>query len=489
MNKEKQQKAPFVEALEGYCRQGMKAYHTPGHKLGQGISEYQSSLFGEALSRDLGLMYALDDLFQPEGPLKEAMELAADLYGAGRTFFSVNGTTACIEAMILAVCRDGDEIIIPREAHKSVISGLILSGAVPIYMESRFDAVRQVSLGPDVSALKKAIEAHPAAKAVVFTYPTYDGIAGNLEAMAAYAHEKGLFVLVDEAHGAHLGFQPELPKEALLCGADCVAQSTHKLVGSLTQTSMLHCRSGFPLADRLAASMALVQSTSPHYWFLASLDSARQQLALHGQELLEQALSLARYVRREINAVPGLSSFGRELVDGAVVTGFDETKITIDFSGVGLDGISAERGLRQQGIEVELAAGNHVLALITLGDTMETAQALVDACRAVAGGRPLCQSAPSAEPPLPIPQVAAAPRTVWCGETEYIPFADACGRVSAETVTFYPPGIPALAAGEVITEDCRRYIRYKMEHGYKPNGPADGTLKTISVQKEDSHEG
>lgn len=489
MNREQQQRAPFVEALENYCRLHMKAYHTPGHKLGQGISDYQEKLFGPALSRDLGVMYALDDLFQPEGPLKEAMDLAADLYGAGRTFFSINGTTACIEAMVLAVCRDGDEIIIPREAHKSVISGLVLSGAVPVYMESLFDEKHQVSLGPDVSSLEKAVKAHPSAKAVVFTYPTYDGIAGNLEAMAAYAHEKGLFVLVDEAHGAHLGFHPDFPKEALQCGADCVAQSTHKMAGSLTQTSMLHCRQGFPLSDRLAASMSVVQSTSPHYWFLASLDSARQQLALHGPELLGWALELARYVRREINAIQGLSSFGRDIVDGSIVTGFDETKITIDFSGVGLDGIEAEKELRKQGIEVELIAGNHVLALITLGDTMETAQALIDACRAIADGRPRCQSAPSAEPPLPIPQVAAAPRMVWNGPVEAIPFEAACGRIAAETVTFYPPGIPVLAAGEFITEACQQYIRYKMAHGYKPNGPADGTLRTIRVQKEDSHEG
>lgn len=161
MDREKQQKAPFVEALEGYCQQHMKAYHTPGHKLGQGISAYQADLFGDALRRDLGVMYALDDLFQPEGALKEAMELATDLYGAGRTFFSINGTTACIEAMILAVCGDGDELIIPREAHKSVINGLALSGAVPVYMESRFDAARQVSLGPDLDSLKRAVAAHP----------------------------------------------------------------------------------------------------------------------------------------------------------------------------------------------------------------------------------------------------------------------------------------------------------------------------------------
>ena len=280
--------------------------------------------------------------------------------------------------MILAVCGDGDEILIPREAHKSVINGLALSGAVPVYLESRFDAVRQVSLGPDLDSLKKAVAAHPRAKAVVFTYPTYDGIAGNLKALAAYAHEQSLYVLVDEAHGAHLGFHGDLPAEALACGADCVAQSTHKMAGSLTQTSMLHCRKDFPLTDRVAASMAVVQSTSPHYWFLASLDSARQQLALEGPSLIGRALELARSVRDAIRAIPGLTVFGREIIDGKVVSGFDETKITIDFSGIGLDGVTAERALRQQGLEVELIAGNHVLALITLGDTEETAQALLD---------------------------------------------------------------------------------------------------------------
>ena len=222
---------------------------------------------------------------------------------------------------------------------------------------------------------------------------------------------------------------------------------------------------------------------------MASIDSARQQLALHGSDLLESALSLARYVRQEINAIPGLSSFGRDIVDGVVVTGFDETKITIDFSGVGLDGIEAEKCLRREGIEVELVAGNHVLALITLGDTKETAQSLVDACRAIASGKTLCAAAPGDEPPLPVPQVAAAPRKVWNGPVEQIPFDEAGGRVAAETVTFYPPGIPALAAGEIITEACQQYIHHKMGQGYKPNGPADGTLQTIRVQKEDSHEG
>ena len=481
MNKEKQQQAPFVEALESYCHARMVPFHTPGHKLGKGISAYQKNLFGDALRRDLGLMYALDDLFQPEASLKEAMDLAADLYGAGKTFFSVNGTTACVEAMILAVCRDGDEIIIPREAHRSVIGGLILSGAVPVYMESRFAEKEQVSLGPDLLSLQQAITAHPQAKAVVFTYPTYDGIAGKLAEMAAYAHAHGLFVLVDEAHGAHLPFHPDLPDEALCCGADCVAQSTHKLIGSLTQTSMLHCRKGFPLLDRVSAAMAVVQSTSPHYWFLASLDSARQQVALHGTELVGRAVALARQLRQELNAIPGIFSFGREIMQYEAVGGFDETKVTIDFSGLGLDGRAAEAALRAQGIEVELIAGNHVLVLITLGDDEESVRALLQACQHIAAVHTVRTAVPVQERPLPTPQVAVAPRNAWTAAREVIPFVEAEGRVAAETVTFYPPGIPVIGVGEVITKECMAYIQDKLAEGYHPNGPADGTLQTICV--------
>lgn len=481
----RQAKTPFVDALEAYCSANMIPYHTPGHKIGRGISAYQQYLFGDALRRDLGVMYALDDLFQPEGALREAMELAADLYGAGRTFFSVNGTTACIEAMILAVCRDGDEIIIPREAHRSVMGGLILSGAVPVYMESRFAETEQISLGPDMASLQRAIAYHPRAKAVLFTYPTYDGIAGRIEDLTAYAHEKGLYVLVDEAHGAHLPFHEELPMEAIRCGADCVAQSTHKLAGSLTQTSMLHCRKGFPLMAQVAAAMALVQSTSPHYWFLASLDSARQQLAIEGRELVGEALSLARHLRIELNAIPGIRSFGREILRHDGVGGFDETKVTIDFSGLGLDGVTAERALRAQGIEVELVAGNHVLVLITIGDDESTIDAVVQACRHIAHRHEVCHTVAGEESPLPIPMVAMAPRQAWYAAKETIRLDAAMGRIAAETITFYPPGIPVVAVGEVMTRECMDYIRGKLQGGYHPNGTADSTLRTIQVVKDD----
>lgn len=485
MDKEKQQNAPFVTALEEYCKKIFFAYHTPGHKLGQGISAYQKKLFGSALARDLGLMYALDDLFDPTGPLGEAMELAADLYGAGRTCFSVNGTTACIEAMILAVCGEGDELIISREVHKSVMNGLILSGAKPVYMKSRFAFDEQISLGPDLAELKRVIAAHPAARAVLFTYPTYDGVCVDLTVLADYAHEQGLVVLVDEAHGAHFGMHPGLPSSALSCGADCVAQSTHKLAGSLTQTSMLHCRRGFALTDKVVEAMSFVQSTSPHYWFLASLDSARQQMALEGHGLLERTLTLAAALRRKLNEIPGIVSFGKDiLAKYGGLGGFDETKICIDFSGLGLTGAQAERLLRQEKIEAELTAGNHVLVLITLGDTVESVAALYEACLKIST---ICSEAEQngavAEIPLPEPVVRLSPRQAWQGETQLVPLEQAIGRIAAEPVLFYPPGIPVLAPGEEVTEACAVYIRKKTSEGYGAHGCADKTGKALRVIK------
>lgn len=484
MNKEAQKRTPFADALEEYCQQQMVPFHTPGHKLGTGAPCREQALFGTALRQDLGLMYALDDLFQPEGPLRKAMELAADAYGAGRTFFSVNGTTACIEAMILAVCGPGDTVLIPREAHRSVLSSLILSGAMPAYMESRYAGREEVSLGPDPASLQAAIAAHGEAKAVLFTYPTYDGLAGRLAEMVQIAHQHGLIVLVDEAHGAHLAFHEDLPADALACGADCVAQSTHKLTGSLTQTSMLHCCKGFPYTERVAAAMALVQSTSPHYWFLASLDLARQQMALEGRALEEKALLLARQARKQLNALSGISCFGGEMTRYEAVESLDETKLTIDFSGLGLTGREAERLLRAAHIEVELTAGHHVLALVTFGDTEKSIQTLLEGCRTIACTHETVERKDTAEPPMPQPRVVMAPREAWYAEKEAMARPLCAGQICAETITFYPPGIPVVAAGEVLTGEVLAYIDQKLNEGYVTNGAADSSLDTIQVVRK-----
>ena len=489
MNRKKQGRAPFTEALEAYCRESFYPYHTPGHKGGKGSSAEEQKLFGAALRRDLGLMYALDDLFDPVGPLGEAMDLAAELYGAGRTFFSVNGTTACIEAMILAVCGDGDELIIPREAHKSVMNALILSGAVPVYMKSRFALQEEISLGPDTREIEDLMETHPKAKGIVITYPTYDGLCIDLKSVCEAAHRHKLFVLVDEAHGAHFGLHEDLPATALSCGADMAAQSTHKLGGSLTQTSMLHCRKGFVHVDKVAAAMHLLQSTSPHYWFLASLDSARRRAALYGHDDEEKVLKMARRIRRELNTLAGIRVFGKEILDYDGVQDFDETKITIDFSGLGLTGAEAERLLRREKIEAELTSGHHVLCLITPGDDNESAEALIKACRHISEGGEKTERVEMKEVPLPDPVVRLVPRAAWHMPAVAKRLDEAIGSIAAESVIFYPPGIPVLAPGEEITAQCVRYIQRKIAEGYGPHGCEDKTatfIKTVKSEEEKS---
>ena len=237
-----QTKQPFTEALEAYAKEHFVPFHTPGHKIGVGAPSLLKDWMGPALPYDLGVMYALDDLHEPEGCLKEAQELAADLYGADYTWFSINGTTAAIQTMIMGTVGEGDTVIIPREAHRSVIGGLMLSGAKPVYLEGRFDERWGVPLGTTPDEVRQVLTAHPEAKALVLTYPNYYGIAVHIKAIVDIAHERGVIVLVDEAHGPHLPFGDRLPIEALAAGADVVAQSTHKLTGSLTQTSMLHVK-------------------------------------------------------------------------------------------------------------------------------------------------------------------------------------------------------------------------------------------------------
>lgn len=489
-----QDRMPFVEALVKYKEVGFVPFHTPGHKLGHGAPEVLNKWMGAALPYDLGVMYALDDLHEPEGVIKEAQELAAELYGADHTWFSINGTTAIIETMILATVGEGDEIILPREAHRSVISGLVLSGATPIYMESNYNEDWGITEGVRVEQFAALLEKHPKAKAVLFVYPNYYGLGVELEELVKLAHGKGLVVLVDEAHGAHLSFSEELPKSALSCGADLVAQSTHKLIGSLTQTSMLHGQGSRIDVRKVTQMHQMLQSTSPNYIFLASLDMARHQMAMEGEALVTQAVILADALRDGLKKISGVRTF-LESRDR-----FDRTKVLIDFKEAGLNGVEAEKLLREEKIEVELVQGNHVLVLITLGDSEASIKALQRAVKKVAAegrARKLALGKGSNSPisegstmstftsALPTPMVAMTPRKAFMGEKEYMPFKVALGLISGETVSYYPPGIPFLAMGEVITQEVIDYVNQKQGAGYLPNGCEDKSLKTILVMKEE----
>ena len=490
-----QERMPFVEALESYKKQHFVPFHTPGHKIGVEAPQLLKDWMGPALPYDLGVMYALDDLHEPEGELKEAQELTAELYGADYCWFSINGTTALIEAMIMGAVGPDETIIIPREAHRSVISGLVLSGAKPVYMDCQFDERWGIPLGVSLDDTVKTMDAHPEAKAILLVYPNYYGVGVDIVNIVKEAHKRGMIVLVDEAHGPHLPFSNILPIEAIAAGADLVAQSTHKSVGSLTQTSWLLGQGEKINKRRITQMHQMLQSTSPNYIFLASLDMARHQLATVGKELVSRTVEFSLYLRNELKKISGITTMEyRDIKDR--VTNYDCTKVLIDAKELGLTGVVFEQMLRKQRIEVELVQANHVLVLITIGDTKESITALIQAVQAISDTvlskshesnntkDENLQNVSKDSVVLPEPVVRVTPRNAMYAEREQVPLSAALHRIAGETIAYYPPGIPCIAVGEVISESVLQYIENRKALGYVPNGADDMTLETIWVLQE-----
>ena len=515
----RQDRLPFVESLERYKEQRMIPFHTPGHKIGHGAPNLLKEWMGPALPYDLGLMYAIDDYHEPERELLEAQRLAAQAFGAEYTWFSINGTSGAIQMMIMSVVKEGESVIIPREAHCSVHNSLVLSGAKPIYMVGRFHHRWGIPIGVTAQDAIATMDAHPEAKAIVLVHPNYYGVGVDVKRIVEAAHERNMVVLVDEAHGPHLIPSLGMPVPALVSGADLVAQSTHKLLGSLTQTSMLHGQGPRIDTHRIQRLQQLLMSTSPNYIFLASLDMARYQWAMEGPVLMERTLKLARTLRRALNEIPGIVCPGHEDIDGAF--SFDETKIIIDAKHLGLTVQELEQELRVRHIEVELMKAYHVLLLITIGDTETSIQHVIEAVQDISDAythnleeatkdfsgdhqdgdalvygqsndKSICamDSAYDASDlhasimeTLPTPVVVLSPRQAFYTDMEEIPLVQACGRISGETITYYPPGIPCLGVGEEITEEVLAYIEQKQRDGYVPNGARDRNLDTIIVCK------
>lgn len=490
-----QERMPFVEALEAYRKEHFVPFHTPGHKIGVEAPPLLKDWMGPALPYDLGVMYALDDLHEPEGELKEAQELTAELYGADCCWFSINGTTALIEAMIMGAVGPDETIIIPREVHRSVISGLVLSGAKPVYMDCQFDERWGIPLGVSLDDAVKTMDAHPEAKAILLVYPNYYGVGVDIVNIVKEAHKRGMIVLVDEAHGPHLPFSIILPIEAIAAGADLVAQSTHKSVGSLTQTSWLLGQGEKINKRRITQMHQMLQSTSPNYIFLASLDMARHQLATVGKELVSRTVELSLYLRNELKKISGITTMKyRDIKDR--VTNYDCTKVLIDAKELGLTGVVFEQMLRKQRIEVELVQAHHVLVLITIGDTKASVDALIKAVKTVSdevlhGSYTTNYSLDGdfdvlgkGSALLPDPVVRVTPRNAMYAEREQVPLSEALHRIAGETIAYYPPGIPCVAVGEVISESVLQYIENRKALGYVPNGADNMTLETIWVLQE-----
>ncbi|WP_339232214.1 aminotransferase class I/II-fold pyridoxal phosphate-dependent enzyme [Geobacillus sp. FSL W8-0026] len=483
-----QLETPLFTGLLEHIKKNPVQFHIPGHKKGAGMDPEFRSFIGEnALAMDLINISPLDDLHHPRGMIKRAQELAAEAFGADYTFFSVQGTSGAIMTMVMSVAGPGDKIIVPRNVHKSVMSAIVFSGATPIFIHPEIDKELGISHGITPQAVEKALRQHPDAKGVLVINPTYFGIAGDLKKIVDIAHAYGVPVLVDEAHGVHIHFHERLPLSAMQAGADMAATSVHKLGGSLTQSSILNVREGLVSAKHVQAILSMLTTTSTSYLLLASLDVARKQLATKGRELIDNAIRLADWTRRQINEIPYLYCVGEEILGTEAVYDYDPTKLIISVKELGLTGHDAEQWLREAfNIEVELSDLYNILCIITPGDSEREAGLLVEALRRLSA-QFSHQAEEGVKPKvlLPdIPALALTPRDAFYAETEVVPFRESAGRIIAEFVMVYPLGIPIFIPGEIITEENLNYIETNLAAGLPVQGPEDDTLQTLRVIKE-----
>lgn len=482
-----QSMTPLYSAMEKYAADGAKAYHTPGHKQGLGIHpQLLKAITPYGLKMEVSLMEELDDIHGATHCIKDAQDLAAQLYGARSTAFFVNGTTGAIHAMLLAAVKAGDEVLIPRNAHSSVLGALILTGAKPVYLQPEIDENLGIATNINPAAVARALQTHPGIRAMVLVHPNYYGIAADIEAIVRLLHSRKIPLLVDEAHGPHLEFHPHLPVSALRARADIVAQSTHKLLGSMTQTSLLHFNSDLIALERFQDMASLVQSTSPNYLLMASLDLARQQMATRGYELWDRIIKLTASLRKKINELPGLYVFGEEILNGAGSYALDPTKITVNFSRLGLTGPEAEHLLRHEyKIQCELSDAANVLFLFSYADDEAKVDYLYRALEDISKKRCLQNIIPAVPLTLPpLPEQVFTPLEAQHRKQRRLPFADSAGAVAGERISFYPPGIPLIYPGERISKELIDYVSRGLQQGANLKGPSDHELKTIRILEE-----
>lgn len=478
---------PLLEALNHYEREKIYPCHTPGHKGGRGFAaELKSCLGSTAAAMDVSLMSELDDLHCPSGCLKEAQEMTAALYGSDRCFFAVNGTTGAIHAMLLGALKPNDRLLVPRNSHRAVAGALVLGGLEAVFLEPGYDRNFGIATQPSLQDIEEALACDPEIKAVLLTTPNYYGLTADVAAIADLVHRRGAFLLVDEAHGAHLGFSSFLPPSALQQGADACAQSTHKTLGALTQCSWLHIRTERLDAEKMASAVCLLTSTSPNYLLLSSLDAARSQLEAAGSSMVEAAARVALELRRKLQSVTGLELLDEKVLARGEVAGYDCTKVTVKVSGLGVTGMEAADLLRQAGIAVELADFNNVLFLLTYADDNPEIEAIMNKIEKVFRTIAAMKLPPLGQPAairMPFPAAVMTAREAFWAETENVKLAEAAGRIAAEQVSFYPPGIPVILPGERLTGEVLAYCRALLNLRIPVSGPVDGTLKRIRVIK------
>lgn len=484
MPKLNQERMPILAALNEFKRNRLVPFDVPGHKRGKGNPELTEFLGEQCMTLDVNSMKPLDNLCHPVSVIKEAEELAADAFGAKQAFFMVNGTTSAVQTMVLAACKKGEKIILPRNVHRSVINAMILGGAIPVYVNPEINHEIGISLGMTRVAVERAIRENPDAKAILVNNPTYYGVCSNLKAITELAHAAGMLVLADEAHGTHFYFGENMPISGMAAGADMASVSMHKSGGSLTQSSFLLVGDGMN-AGYVRQIINLTQTTSGSYLLLSSLDISRKNLAVNGRDIFAKVTQMAQYARDEINQIGDYYAYSSELINGDTVYDFDATKLSINTLNVGLAGIEVYNILRDEyDIQVEFGDVGNILAYISVGDSQRNLERLVSALAEI---RRIYKKdkAGMLQYEYINPEVAVAPQEAFYADKEALALEKSGGRICSEFVMAYPPGIPILAPGERITEEILDAIEYLKDKGCFLTGPEDMEIKNLNVLKED----
>jgi arginine decarboxylase len=482
-----QREAPYLDALRAYAARRPGRYHVPGHKGGPGADPELVEALGEAaLSLDIPALVPGIDVGPDPTPFAQAQSLAAEAWGAKRSWFLVNGASQGNHVAMLALAHRGSEVVVQRNAHSSTIDALILSGVRPAFVAPELDPELHLAHCLTPAALDEALAGAPAAVGALVVSPTYFGAVADIAGLAEVAHERGVPLVVDESWGAHLAFSDELPEHALALGGDLVISSVHKHVGSLTQSAIVHVGRGERIDEQVVdRCVTLVESTSPNSLLTGSLDAARRNAVVRGGHQLAETLRALASGREEIREIPGLDVLDERLAGAPGVHAYDPLRLVIDVRGTGASGYELSRALLERDdVVLELAGENVAAAVFGIAEPAgPQVERLVAALRRAASvvAEPSHRLREPFAPPPPWGELVMSPREAFLGPQEVVPADDAVGRVAAEPLAAYPPGIPNVLPGERMTAETLAYIRRSLEHGGSLRGASDRRLTTIRV--------
>jgi arginine decarboxylase len=484
-----QVEAPYFDALRAYAARHPGRFHVPGHKGATGADPELREVLGPALEIDIpALMPGIDAGPEPT-PFQQAQRLAAEAWGAKRSWFLINGASQGNHVACLALAHVGPEVVVQRNVHSSTIDGFVLAGLRPTFVAPELDPELLIAHCLTPASLDRALSEAPASVAAQVVSPTYFGAVADVRALAEVAHSHGVPLVVDEAWGAHLAFSDELPVHALSLGADLVISSTHKILGSLTQSAILHLGHGDRIDEAVIdRCVTLVESTSPNSLLSGSLDAARRNAVVRGQELLGDTLRALAVARAEIRQIPGLDVLDERLAGRPGVFAYDPLRLSIDVRGTGATGYEiAPLMLEADDVNLELFGQNVIVAVFGMGEVAsEEVERLVSALRRAVERLPHDPEHSGAQfaPPPPWGELVLSPRDAFLGPQEVVPFSEAVGRVAAESLAAYPPGIPNVLPGERLTAPTLEYIQSTLEQGGSLRGASDRRLETVRVVLE-----